>query len=92
VIKRYQNRKLYNTEESCYMQLEDVGQIVKKGKTPVVICKKHRHDITNMTLMSVIHQNENAVKSKPLSMGFMGRILNSEGLTSYATALEGRLQ
>lgn len=91
-IKRYQNRKLYDTELSRYVQLDDIAKLIKKGRSIEVVDNKRHSDITDLTLMSVIHQNETAAKSKPLSMGFMMRVLAEPSLTTYATQLEGRLQ
>lgn len=91
LIKRYQNRKMYDTEKSCYVDIPDINQVVKGGRSIEVIDNKNRTNITNITLMSVIHQNEIAAKSKPFDMAFMGRVLEAGGLTAYATQLEGRL-
>lgn len=91
-IKRYQNRKLYDTELSRYVQLDDIAKLIKKGRSIEVVDNKRHSDITDLTLMSVIHQNETAAKSKALPMGFMMRVLAEPSLTTYATELERRLQ
>lgn len=58
VIKRYQNRKLYDTNESCYITLEEVGTLVKIGHEVQVIDNKTKSDITALTLLQVMFDKE----------------------------------
>lgn len=55
-IKKYQNRKLYSTKSSSYVDLEYIVDLVKMGKFGKfqVICNKDKSDITKETLMSAI--------------------------------------
>jgi len=53
VIKRYQNRKLYDTEASCYVTLEEVAKLHKQENV-VVIENKSKSDITTETLFQAI--------------------------------------
>ena len=46
VIKRYQNRKLYDTHQSCYVTLEEISQMIKNGDDLRVIDNKTKNDIT----------------------------------------------
>ena len=48
-IKRYQNRKLYDTFQSCYVTLEEIAQIIREGNEIQVIDNKTKNDITYMT-------------------------------------------
>lgn len=92
VIKRYQNRKMYDTEKSCYIQLDDISSLLKSGRDIKVIDQKTNTDITTVTMMSVIHQNELAAKSKPLDLAFMQRLVSMDSMSTYAQHLQGRLQ
>jgi polyhydroxyalkanoate synthesis repressor PhaR len=58
VIKRYQNRKLYNTQESCYVTLEEIARLVQEGDNVIVIDNKTKRDITAATLAQILFENE----------------------------------
>src|SRR3989338_7310922 len=45
VIKRYQNRKLYDTDRSCYVTLDDLSEMIQKGEDIVVIDNRTERDI-----------------------------------------------
>ena len=46
VIKRYQNRKLYDTNQSCYVTLDEIAQMIRNGDDLQVIDNKTKADIT----------------------------------------------
>ena len=50
IIKRYSNRKLYDTQGSCYVTLHELAQIIKEGSDVEVIEKKSNTEITYKTL------------------------------------------
>ncbi len=52
VIKRYQNRKLYNTETSQYLTLDEIASLIKDGRDVVVFDNKTKQDITSKTLIT----------------------------------------
>ncbi len=58
VIKRYQNRKLYDTVKSCYITLEDLAKMIQNGEDIVVIDNKSQKDITSNTLTQIIFETE----------------------------------
>ena len=53
-IKRYDNRKLYDTETSEYVSLSDVAELVRRGDTVKVMDKATGEDITAQTLTQII--------------------------------------
>jgi polyhydroxyalkanoate synthesis repressor PhaR len=55
VIKRYESRKLYDTEESRYISLEDIAQWVRGGQDVRVIDNATNGDVTAQILTQVIH-------------------------------------
>ncbi len=63
VIKRYPNRKLYDTEQSCYVTLDEIASMVKAGVDVRIIDNKTNEDITSVTLAQVLFEEEKKKKS-----------------------------
>src|SRR5499426_3012415 len=59
VIKKYANRRLYNTGTSTYVTLEDLAGMVKTGEDFVVYDAKTNEDITRSVLTQIIFEQEN---------------------------------
>lgn len=58
VIKKYANRRLYNTGTSTYVTLEDLADMVKAGEDFVVYDAKSSEDITRSVLTQIIFEQE----------------------------------
>jgi polyhydroxyalkanoate synthesis repressor PhaR len=58
IIKRYQNRKLYDTQQSCYVTLDDIAKMIRLSEDVVVIDNKSKNDITAATLTQIIFESE----------------------------------
>lgn len=58
VIKKYANRRLYDTETSAYITLEDLCKRVKSGKEFVVVDAKTGQDLTRQVLAQIIFEQE----------------------------------
>jgi polyhydroxyalkanoate synthesis repressor PhaR len=58
-IKKYANRRLYNTGTSTYVTLEDLAAMVKNGEDFVVYDAKTNEDITRSVLTQIIFEQEN---------------------------------
>lgn len=58
IIKRYQNRKLYDTHQSCYVTLEEISQMIRSGDDLRVIDNKTKNDITQATLTQLLYESE----------------------------------
>lgn len=54
VIKKYPNRRLYDTESSGYITLADVATALKRGRTVSVVESKTGADLTEVTLLNVL--------------------------------------
>ncbi len=54
VIKKYPNRRLYDTSSSRYINLEDIGELVRKGKDVQVVDAQSGDDLTRVTLTQII--------------------------------------
>src|SRR5688572_13701088 len=59
VIKKYANRRLYNTGTSTYVTLEDLATMVKTGEDFQVFDAKSGDDITRSVLTQIIFEQEN---------------------------------
>src|SRR6476660_6559710 len=68
VIKRYANRKLYDTERSCYVTLEEISQMIKDGDDVKVVDNKTKDDLTAVTLAQIIVEEEKKVQKMPLKL------------------------
>ena len=58
IIKRYQNRKLYDTQQSCYVTLDDIAKMIRASEEVMVIDNKTKRDITAATLTQIILESE----------------------------------
>jgi polyhydroxyalkanoate synthesis repressor PhaR len=65
VIKKYGNRRLYDTAESRYVNLDDIAGLVRQGKDVQVIDAKTGQDLTRVTLTQVIMED---AKDKPTGL------------------------
>jgi polyhydroxyalkanoate synthesis repressor PhaR len=78
IIKKYPNRRLYDTEESRYITLADIRRLVLEKVDFVVIDKKSERDITRSILLQVISEQEEA--GEPLfSRDFLSQAIRSYG-------------
>ncbi len=89
IIKRYQNRKLYDTFQSCYVTLEEIAQIIREGNEIQVIDNKTKNDITYMTQIQLLFDQERK-SLKPGDTELLKRVIRSEEgtLTGYIKGLE----
>jgi polyhydroxyalkanoate synthesis repressor PhaR len=58
VIKRYSNRKLYDTQESRYVTLDEIEELIRAGKEISVVDVSTGEDLTSVTLAQIILENE----------------------------------
>ena len=58
VIKRYANRKLYDTQHSCYVTLEQIAQMIRDGEDVRIIDNNSKEDLTSVTLAQIIFEEE----------------------------------
>ena len=78
VIKKYPNRRLYDTVESRYITLADIRRLVMDKVDFLVIDKKSQEDITRSILLQVIAEQEHA--GEPLmSQDFLSQVIRSYG-------------
>ena len=58
IIKRYPNRKLYDTEAKRYVTLENIALMIQDGREVQVIDHETGEDLTNLTLSQIIFEQE----------------------------------
>lgn len=80
IIKRYQNRKLYDTSDSCYVTLEDISDMIKQGEEVEVIDNETKEDLTAVTLAQIIFE-EQKKKTHVLPLNTFKQIIQSGGDT-----------
>ncbi|MEO0325659.1 MAG: polyhydroxyalkanoate synthesis regulator DNA-binding domain-containing protein [Myxococcota bacterium] len=64
LIKRYANRKLYDTRDSRYVTLQQVAVFVREGEDVQIIDNKSKEDLTNVTLAQIIYEEEKKGESE----------------------------
>lgn len=79
IIKRYANRKLYDTERSCYVTLDDISLMINAGDDVKVIDNKSGEDLTSVTLAQIVFESEKQKNFMPL--GLLRDIIRSKGGT-----------
>src|SRR6476646_3231297 len=79
VIKKYANRRLYNTGTSTYVTLEDLAEMVKKGEDFTVQDAKTGEDITHPVLTQIIFELENKNGQSMLPIPFLRQLISFYG-------------
>jgi polyhydroxyalkanoate synthesis repressor PhaR len=78
-IKKYANRRLYNTGTSAYVTLEDLAHMVKRGEDFVVHDAKTGEDITRSVLTQIIFEQESKVGQSMLPITFLRQLIRFYG-------------
>ncbi len=101
IVKKYSNRRLYDTEASTYITLEELADRIRRGADVRVLDAKTNEDLTQATLAQIIMESRGAARLLPVPllvqlvrMGddalaeFLGRYLSS-ALDLYLQAKQG---
>jgi len=67
VVKRYANRKLYDTQRSRYVTLEQIADMIRSGEDVKIVDKHSKEDLTAITLTQIIFEEEKKQSFLPLS-------------------------
>lgn len=78
-IKKYANRRLYNTGTSTYVTLEDLAAMVKDGEDFLVYDAKSGDDITRSVLAQIIFEQENKAGQNLLPTTFLRQLIRFYG-------------
>lgn len=79
VIKKYANRRLYNTDTSSYVTLDDLCKMIKDGEEIIVFDAKNGDDITRSVLTQIIVEQEAKGGQSLLPTGFLRQIISYYG-------------
>jgi polyhydroxyalkanoate synthesis repressor PhaR len=79
IIKKYANRRLYNTGTSTYVTLEDLAAMVKAGEDFVVYDAKTSEEITRSVLTQIIFEQENKEGQNLLPVAFLRQLIRFYG-------------
>ena len=88
VIKRYSNRKLYDTKDSRYVTLQQIGEMVRRGEHVQIIDNKTKEDKTEVTLALIISEE---LKNRPSSvpLGTLRTLIQERGEKLLSQLREG---
>ena len=79
VIKKYANRRLYNTGTSTYVTLDDLAGMVKRGEDFAVQDAKSGEDITHSVLTQIIFEQESKTGNTLLPISFLRQLISYYG-------------
>src|SRR6202034_4913074 len=78
VVKKYANRRLYNTATSSYVTLEDLAKMIKEGGDFIVYDAKNGEDITRSVLTQIIVEEEQKGQNL-LPISFLRQLISFYG-------------
>ncbi len=79
IVKKYANRRLYNTETSSYVTLEDLGVMVRSDRDFLVYDAKTGEDLTHGVLTQIIVEEEGKNGQNLLPIGFLRQLIRFYG-------------
>jgi polyhydroxyalkanoate synthesis repressor PhaR len=93
VVKRYPNRKLYDTTDSRYVTLQQIAEFVRQGEDVRIIDNKTKEDLTEVTLAQILYEEQ---KQEGLAQpaGTLRSLIQKSGerlMTSLRDTRMGRL-
>jgi len=93
IIKRYANRKLYDTQHSRYVTLDQISEMIRAGDDVKIIDNKSKEDLTSVTLAQIIFEEEKKQRSF-LSLQAMRNIIQHGGeqFASFMSQAQKRVQ
>lgn len=96
IIKRYGNRKLYDTELSRYVTIEEVASHIKNGVSVKIVDNKTGDDITNTTLSQIILEAEKKNRIRGGNSSILESVIKtgtlSEFLHSYSSSVKSGIE
>ncbi len=84
VIKKYANRRLYNTGTSSYITLDDLARMTREGVEFKVLDAKTGDDITHAILTQIIMEEESSGGAQMLPIGFLRQLIAMYGNSMQA--------
>ncbi len=88
IIKRYSNRKLYDTVESRYVTLPQIAELVRKGEDVRIIDNNSKEDLTSVTLAQILYEEERK-QSRALPLAALKDLIHTSGEKIITSLREG---
>ena len=88
VIKRYSNRKLYDTKDSRYVTLLQIAELVRAGDEVQIIDNNSKEDLTEVTLAQIIYEEQKA-KEKTLPLKTLKDLIHQRTEDVLSSLREG---
>lgn len=79
IIKKYPNRRLYDTEISCYVTLEDLRQLILDGESFEVRDARSGNNLTRSVLLQIIAENEDLIGQPIFSTQLLTQVIRFYG-------------
>lgn len=90
VVKRYANRKLYDTHESRYVTLQQIAELVRQGEDVRIIDNKTKEDLTDVTLAQIIYEEQkNKAEGQARSLRTLRDLIQRGGERLITSLREG---
>ena len=87
VIKRYANRKLYDTQRSRYITLEQIADLIRDGQDVKIVDNNSKEDLTSITLAQIILEQEKKQQAF-LPLAAMKNIIRTSGASLSEFAVQ----
>ena len=84
IIKRYANRKLYDTQRSRYVTLDQIAAMIRAGEDVKIVDNNSKDDLTALTLTQILFEEEK--KGGFLPLGALRNIIQSGGQSIQSLA------
>jgi polyhydroxyalkanoate synthesis repressor PhaR len=84
IVKKYANRRLYNTRSSSYITLDDLARMTREGIDFRVLDAKTGNDITHQILTQIIMEEESSGGEQMLPIGFLRQLISMYGHSMQA--------
>ena len=89
IIKKYTNRRLYDTTSSAYINLDDLAGLIRGGERITVVDASSGEDLTRQVLLQVILERQGMVAALP--PGFLHRLIRLGGDSPWAAMVSRQL-
>lgn len=90
LVKKYTNRRLYDTEESRFITLEELAEKIRAGQDATVVDAKTGEDLTQATLTQIIMESRGAARILPVPLLLQLIRLGDEALAEFLGVYMGQ--
>ncbi len=91
LIKRYANRKLYDTSESRYVTLQQVAEFIRQGEDVRIIDNQTKEELTSITLAQIIYEEQKSGVGRQRNARTLKRLIQRGGERLITSLREGKV-